>query len=85
MDYQLVITPQALDDFLDISAFIAGDSPKRAYSFVEELKRSMEKSLRSFPNAGRRIGDVRVYSVGNYVILATEGHRDWQDLLEDRL
>jgi plasmid stabilization system protein ParE len=53
MEYQLVITPAALDDFLDISAYIALDSPKRAYSFVEELKQKMENALRRFPNAGR--------------------------------
>ena len=51
-----------------------------------------------FPNAGRQISSARMLSFGNYVILyhvddaaktvtvimVTEGHRDWQEILEDR-
>jgi toxin ParE1/3/4 len=99
MSYQLVVTPDALNDFVEISAYIAIDSPKRARTFIEELRARMENSLRSFPNAGRRFGDLRLYTTGNYlvayrvddaaktviIILVTEGHRDWQELLEDRL
>ena len=99
MSYELVVTPDALNDFLEIAAFLAMDSPKRARTFIEELRVRMETSLRSFPNACRRCGDLRLYTAGNYVaayrvddaaksvtiILVTEGHRDWQELLEDRL
>jgi plasmid stabilization system protein ParE len=55
--------------------------------------------LELFPNAGRQFGKSRMLSFDNYVILyrvddaaktvtiilVTEGHRDWQELLEDRL
>jgi toxin ParE1/3/4 len=99
MAYRLVTTREAMADLLDIAAFIAADSPKRARSFVAELKLRMENSLTSFPNTGRSYGDVRVLSLSNYiavyrvddvtktvtVILVTEGHRDWQELLEDRI
>jgi toxin ParE1/3/4 len=99
MSYQLVVTPDALNDFVEIAAYIAADSPTRARTFIEELRARMETSLRSFPNAGRRFGDLRLYTAGNYIaayqvdddamivtiILVTEGHRDWQELLEDRL
>ncbi len=99
MSYQLAVTPEALNDFLEISAYIAADSPIRARTFIAELRERMEVSLCSFPNAGRRYGDLRLYTAGNYVaayrvddaaktvtiILVTEGHRDWQELLEDRL
>ena len=99
MSYQLAVTEEALNDFLEVSAYIAADSPNRARSFIAELRAQMEISLRSFPNAGRRYGDLRLYTAGNYVaayrvddiaktvtiILVTEGHRDWQELLEDRL
>jgi toxin ParE1/3/4 len=99
MFYQLVVTPDALNDFVEIAAYIAADSPKRARTFIEELRARMENSLRSFPNAGRQFGDLRLYTTGNYIaayrvdepaktvtiILVTEGRRDWQELLEDRL
>ena len=99
MSYQLVVTQEALNDFLEISAYIAADSPQRARTFIAELRVGMENSLRSFTNAGRRYGDLRLYTAGNYVaayrvdestktvtvILVTEGHRDWQEPLEDRL
>ena len=99
MEYRLVTTPEALEDLLGISAYIAQDSPKRAYSFVEELKMRMSNLLGSFPNTGRKFGSMRILNFGNYVILyrvdepaktvtvllVTEGHRDWQDLLDDRL
>ncbi len=99
MDYRLVTTREALNDLLDIATFITTGSPNRARSFVAELKLRMENSLRSFPNAGRSYGDVRILSVGNYlavyrvdvtaetvtIILVIEGRRDWQYLLDDRL
>ena len=69
------------------------------FSFVDEIRQKAEEALELFPNAGRRFGSARMLSFGNYVILyrvddaaktvtiilVTEGHRDWQELLEERL
>jgi plasmid stabilization system protein ParE len=66
------LSPEALDDLADISDWIERDDPKRAASFVEEL-RTVCRELGDFPRAfpafphfgplARR----RVY--GNYLIV----------------
>ncbi len=99
MAYSVKFSESADADFDSILHFIAQDNPLRAISFVDELRQSAEEALSIFPNAGKPFGSARMLSFGNYVILyrvddaartvtiilVTEGHRDWQELLEDRL
>jgi toxin ParE1/3/4 len=99
MDCIVRFSENADADFDGILHFIAQDNPLRAISFVDELRVRAVNALEAFPNAGKPFGSARMLSFGNYVILyrvdeaakivtvilVTEGHRDWQDLLEDRL
>jgi toxin ParE1/3/4 len=99
MDYIVRFSENADADFDGILHFIAQDNPLRAISFIDELRQRAVNALESFPNAGKPFGAARMLSFGNYVILyrvdepaktvtiilVTEGHRDWQELLEDRL
>ena len=99
MPYTVSYSEEAVADFDSILHFIAQDSPLRALSFVDEIRQKAEEALELFPNTGRRISSARMLSFGNYVILyrvddaaktvtvimVTEGHRDWQELLEDRI
>ena len=49
--HQLNFTAFARDDLLAISSFIALDNPKRAHSFVAELRKQCHL-LTEFPNMG---------------------------------
>lgn len=98
MAYQITISENAFADFLDIVGFITLDSPTRAFSFVSELKVRIDDLLTTFPNAGKRIGNCRMMSLDDYIIvyrvdekskavfvlMVTEGHRDWQEILSER-
>lgn len=99
MPYTVKYSEDAVVDFDGILHFIAQDNPLRAISFVDELRQRAAEALELFPNVGRQFGAARMLSFGNYIILyrvddaartvtiivVTEGHRDWQELLEDRL
>jgi len=50
---QLVWTEEALEQLLEIQAFIARDSRKRAAEFVDQLIEYAEKSLPDNPHLGR--------------------------------
>ena len=98
MAYRVTISENAFADFLDIVSYIALDNPARAYTFVDELKVRIENLLTVFPNSGKRIGNCRMMSLDNYIIvyrvdeksktvsvlMVTEGHRDWQEILGER-
>jgi toxin ParE1/3/4 len=99
MEYTFRFSEDADADLDGILHFIAQDNPLRAISFVDELRQRAVEALSIFPNAGKPFGAARMLSFGNYVILyrvdesaktvtiilVTEGHRDWRELLEDRL
>ena len=98
MSYSIRFTPIADNDFDDILHFIAADSPVRAISFVQNLRERATELLQMFPNSGKRIGNCRMMSLENYIIvyrvdekfkivhvlMVTEGHRDWQEILGER-
>jgi toxin ParE1/3/4 len=98
-DYTVRFSEDADADFDGNLHFIAQDNPLRAMSFVDELRQKASAALETFPNAGKPFGAARMLSFGNYailyrvdepaktatIILVTEGHRDWQELMEDRL
>ena len=98
MAYRVFFTDKARDDFHSIIAFIGADSPKRALSFVEELEKRTTAVLSQFPNSGRRIGTARYLVLDNYIVaydvdergrsvfvlLVSEGHRLWRNILKER-
>jgi plasmid stabilization system protein ParE len=57
MDFQVILTPQSLDDLKGIVLFIAKDNPERARSFGNELiDRAL--SVRAFPERGRVVPEI---------------------------
>lgn len=98
MTYRVYFSRAAEDDFLSIIDFIAADNPDRALSFVDDLQRRAVEQLAAFPNSGRAYGSFRYLVLDNYVIaydvdkmgravhvlLVSEGHRLWRELLDER-
>lgn len=96
MAYDVRFTPSALDDLLAIVGYIARDNEARGLAFVEELRQRIEHKLSVFPESGTTFDHFRFTVFSRYVvvyavdpalervtvILVTEGHRDWQRLLE---
>jgi plasmid stabilization system protein ParE len=96
--YEVLFTDHAEADFDDIADFIAADNPHKALSFVAALHDRTVAFLSVTPNAGTRVEGQRFTVFGRYVIvyrvddeagvvtviIVSEGHRDWQRLLEDR-
>lgn len=72
---RLVYTPQSSSDLNNIGLYIAKDSPRRAISYVRELRAQCRKitqspqAYRSRPELGKGI---RSCAQGNYVILFYE-------------
>jgi plasmid stabilization system protein ParE len=98
MVYRVFFSRSAQYDFLSIIDFIAADSPSRALSFVDDLQRRSVDLLASFPRSGQQYGSFHYLVLGNYIVaydidepakavhvlLVSEGHRLWQDLLDYR-
>ena len=97
MTARVVFTRGARAALQSLAAYIARDHPKRARSFVAQLRSRLEKKLSAFPDSGPVIGRYRYMAVGQYVaiyrtddgsipvrvIMITEGHRDWRRMIED--
>ncbi len=98
MAYLVYFSRSAEDDFLSIIDFIAADNPGRALSFVDDLQRRAVEQLAAFPRSGRSYGSFRYLVLDNYIVaydldeagkavhvlLVSEGHRLWRELLEER-
>ncbi|MCV6626570.1 MAG: type II toxin-antitoxin system RelE/ParE family toxin [Cellvibrionaceae bacterium] len=57
MDYQVIWSPEALDDIDDIAEYIAKDSPLYAQSTVEQMVLA-SRSLSRLPMRGRRVPEL---------------------------
>ncbi len=68
---RLVYTPQSRNDLTEIGIYIAKDNPRRAVSFVRELRKQCHKitqapqGYRSRPELGK---DIRSCAFGNYIV-----------------
>jgi len=85
-------------DFDGIIDYIAEDNPLRAIEFVSELQERITSVLAEFPLSGKQYKDARylvfdnylvVYDIDEsseevYILLVTEGHRQWRVVLESR-
>lgn len=56
--YNIVITPSAKNNLLDIFEYIALDSLSRAENFIDQMVESLSKTLSIFPLAGKVYNDV---------------------------
>ncbi|TSE25322.1 Toxin ParE1 [Tepidimonas thermarum] len=72
---RLVYTPQSRRDLNDIGLYIARDNPRRAMSFVRELRAQCRKITQA-PQAYRprpELGEgIRSCAYGNYVVFFVE-------------
>jgi len=72
---RLVYTPQSRSDLNDIGLYIAQDNPRRAISFVRELRAKCRKiaqtpkAYRPRPDLGK---DIHSCAHGNYIVLFYE-------------
>lgn len=89
------LSPQALQDLIEISAYIEQLSPQAAADFIEKAMQQCQR-LADFPNMGRRwdelIPPLRSFPVDNYaifyrsvdggieVVRVVSGYRDLQRL-----
>ena len=97
MIYKVIVTPQAERNLVEITDYIARDNPVRALSFVDELQQRIQ-SLKTRPMRHAVVSGYRRIVHGNYlivyhvredegavyVLLVTEGHRNWTRLLGKR-
>lgn len=69
------LTPLAEEDLEVIADYIAQDNPKRALSFINELRNQCAVIAQNTHAYRRRIelgNDIRSYTHGNYVIFFTD-------------
>lgn len=95
--FRVEFTATAEADLDAILGHIRADNPKRALSFVEELRQAALRILPQTPHAGSPVGKHRYLVRGNYVtvyrvddeqaavyvLLVTEAHRNWRPAFED--
>ena len=95
MIYKVILTPQAQRNLTSIAVYIAKDDPVRAITFVDELQQRIQSlktrpARHGFVSGYRRIVhgnylivyEVREAQGAVYVLLVTEGHRNWTKLLK---
>ena len=62
--------PAAVDDLMEIAAYIAQDNLKRAMSFIDELEQQTRNLLSTAPRSGRIYkNQTRYFPIGRYIIL----------------
>lgn len=97
-EFEVIFSTDADSDFEDILHFIAKDSPANAIAFADRLEQRIVGLLSTAPHAGKPIGALRFVGFSGYIVvydvdadlqrvsvlMITEGHRDWQHLLETR-
>ena len=55
MKYKITFTELSQFKLSEIAEYIAEDSPKRARSFIKEMKSHLQKRLSSMPLSGREV------------------------------
>ena len=58
MDYQVIWSPEALDDVDSIAEYIAKDSPFYAQSVVEQIQ-NVSRKLSALPHRGRIVPELK--------------------------
>ena len=98
MSFTVKFTRFAEQDFDEIIHHIAKDNPYQALKFVDELEKRTIQTLSVFPRSGSAYKGFRYLPLDNYlvvydidetdsvvnVLLVTEGHRQWRELLIGR-
>ncbi len=98
MKYEVYFTRMANSDVDEILEFIAKDNPQNALQFIDQLEERISNTLSTSPHAGSKCGDSRYFAFDNYVVvydideakmsvyvlMVSEGHRQWQSIFADR-
>lgn len=72
---RLVYTPQSKSDLTDIGLYIARDNPRRAMSFVRQLReqcRKITQAPKAYPPRPELGEGIRSCAFGNYVVFFFE-------------
>ena len=68
--YIVKFMPTAIDDLMEIAAYIAQDNLKKALSFIDELELKTRNVLAAAPRGGRIYkNQTRYFPIGRYIIL----------------
>lgn len=92
MSRSVLFSAEAESDLAGIADVIAQDTPRRALTFVDELRAFVTNKLSTFPAWGPEIGRHRSVVSGSHVIpyrieevastvrgqVIVEGHRNWR-------
>lgn len=98
MNFTVKFTRLAEQDIDGIIHFIAQDNPNQALKFVDELQKRAVQTLEVFPRSGSTYKAVRYLPFDSYlvvydidetesvvnIVMVTEGHRQWREILTSR-
>ena len=100
MNYEVIFTDIANQDFYKILDYIAQDSPQNALNFIDKLQECTKNTLATFPFGGASYKDnIRFFGFDNYIVvyepkeatkqvaiyMVTERHRQWRSILDERM
>lgn len=100
MNYEVIFTEIADQDFYEILDYIAQDSPHTALKFIDKLQERTKKILSTLPFGGAPYKDgIRFFVFDNYIVvyepiesqkkvavyMVSERHRQWRSILDERL
>jgi plasmid stabilization system protein ParE len=100
MNYQVIFTDIANQDFYEILDYIATDNPQNALTFIDKLQERTKKTLSTLPFSGLSYKDeIRFLVFENYIVayephkakkqvavyLVSERHRQWRSILDERI
>lgn len=100
MNYEVIFTDVANQDFLEILDYIATDNPQNALRFIDKLQGRIKNTLSILPFSGVLYKEgIRLFTFDNYIVayepikakkqlavyLVSERHRQWRSALKERL
>lgn len=100
MNYEVIFTDIANQDFYKILDYIAQDSPQNALNFIDKLQERTKNTLATLPFGGASYKDsIRFLVFDNYIVvyepneakkqvavyMVTERHRQWHSILDERI
>lgn len=100
MNYKVIFTDIANQDFYGILDYIAQDSPQNALNFINKLQERTKNTLATLPFGGASYKDsIRFFVFDNYIVvyepneakkqvavyMVTERHRQWRSILDERM
>ena len=99
MQYKIRFSDLATHDMDEIIDYISLDSRENALIFSRKFRERIKKTLGNTPNIGVRYKKSRFFVFKNYIVvydvdeliktvhivLVSESHRQWKEILDDRI